>query len=261
VNVAAPPRPASASGHRLWWRAASYLGAVLTVGLVIHLALWHLTSREGWSAVGGYWRLFWSGWLGTIAVASMSLVASTVFGLLLAFGRRAAWLPVRALCLVHVEIVRGTPLLAQILILYYGVFHLVGIEDRMLASVIILSNFAGAYLSEIFRAGIESVGASQIESARAIGLTPPQTLRCVIFPQALRQVLPPLAGQFASLIKDSSLLSIIGMEELTQNSQQVASATFSTLESYVPLAAGYLVLTLPISLWSRWLEHRTRFET
>jgi polar amino acid transport system permease protein len=74
-------------------------------------------------------------------------------------------------------------------------------------------------------------------------------------------VLPPLAGQFASLIKDSSLLSIIGFEEITQNAQQVASFTFSNLESYVPLALGYLVLTLPISLWSRWLERRAHFET
>ena len=74
-------------------------------------------------------------------------------------------------------------------------------------------------------------------------------------------MLPPLAGQFASLIKDSSLLSIIGFEELTQNAQQVASVTFSNLESYVPLAIGYLLLTLPISLWSRWLERRSHFET
>ena len=120
---------------------------------------------------------------------------------------------------------------------------------------------SGAYISEIIRAGIESVGRSQWESARAIGLTTAQTYRHVVFPQALRQSLPPLAGQFASLVKDSSLLSIIGVEELTQNAQQVASFTFSSLESYLPLALGYLILTLPISLGTRWLEHRHRFET
>ncbi|MEQ1861571.1 MAG: amino acid ABC transporter permease [Chthoniobacteraceae bacterium] len=242
-------------------RGAGVAGAALVFGFVVYAALWRLTTRGGWESVAGYWRLFWNGWLGTLGLASAALVVSVVIGLVLALGRRARWLPVRALCTVHVELIRGTPLLTQILILYFGVFHLVGLENRVLASVLILSNFAGAYLSEIIRAGIESVGASQLESARAIGLSTAQTYRFVIFPQALRQVLPPLAGQFASLIKDSSLLSIIGVEELTQNGQQVASVSFSTLESYVPLALGYLVLTLPISLWSRWLESRAHFET
>ena len=238
-----------------------YAGAVVLVGFVVYLALYQLTTRAGWTAVGAYRELFWKGWLGTMGLATGALVLSVTFGFLIALGRRAPWLPVRALCSVHVELIRGTPLLAQILILYYGIFHLVHLENRLLSSVLILSNFAGAYISEIIRAGIESVGRSQWESARAIGLTTAQTYRHVVFPQALRQSLPPLAGQFASLVKDSSLLSIIGVEELTQNAQQVASFTFSSLESYLPLALGYLILTLPISLWTRWLEHRHRFET
>jgi polar amino acid transport system permease protein len=241
--------------------AVSLVGAAILIGFIVYLALWRLTSREGWSGVWEYRGLFWKGMGGTLMLAGAALITSTAFGLILAMGRRCPWLPIRALCTVHVEVIRGTPLLTQILILYYGVFHLVRLEDRWLASLLILSNFAAAYISEIFRAGIESVGASQIESARAIGLTTVQTYRFVIFPQALRHVLPPLSGQFASLIKDSSLLSIIGLEELTLNSQQVASFTFSNLESYVPLAAGYLALTLPISLWSRWLERRASFET
>ena len=249
-------RPASRLHHAL-----SLTGAVFLIGFIVYLALWRLTSREGWNSVWEYRELFWKGMGGTLLLAGAALVTSTVFGLLLALGRRSPWVPLRALCTVHVEIIRGTPLLAQILILYYGVFHLVKLEDRWLGSLLILSNFAGAYISEILRAGIESIGASQLESARAIGLTTPQTYAYVILPQALRQVLPPLAGQFASLIKDSSLLSIIGFEELSKNAQEVASFTFSNLESYVPLAFGYLVLTLPISLWSRWLEHRARFET
>lgn len=239
----------------------SILGAVLLVGFIVYAVLWQLTTRTGWDAVWDYRQLFWTGWLGTLGLASAALVVSLVLGVLLAFGRRSSWLPVRALCTVHVELIRGTPLLTQILILYFGVFHLVGLEDRFTSALIILANFGAAYISEIIRAGIESVGASQLESARAIGLTTVQTYRFVVFPQALRQVLPPLAGQFASLIKDSSLLKIIGFEELTQNAEQVASFTFSNLESYMPLAIGYLILTLPISLWSRWLEKRAHFQT
>ena len=136
-----------------------------------------------------------------------------------------------------------------------------GVDNRFVVGVLTLSLFSGAYISEIIRAGIESVGASQLESARAIGLTRAQTYRYVIFPQALRQTLPPLAGQFVSLIKDSSLLYIIGLSEFTWNAREVNSFTYSTLESYLPLAIGYLILTLPISLWTRSLERRSKYET
>jgi polar amino acid transport system permease protein len=113
----------------------------------------------------------------------------------------------------------------------------------------------------MIRAGIDNISATQLDSARAIGLTPFQSYRFVIFPQAFRQTIPPLAGQFASIIKDSSLLSVIGISELTNNAQQINSATYSTLESYLPLAIGYLILTLPISLWSKHLERKFRYET
>jgi len=104
------------------------------------------------------------------------------------------------------------------------------------------------------------VGESQLESARAIGLSRVQIYRYVIFPQAFRRTLPPLAGQFASLIKDSSLLSIIAVSEFTLNAQEVNAFTYSTLESYLPLAVGYLLLTFPVSFLSRWLEKRFRYE-
>jgi polar amino acid transport system permease protein len=105
-----------------------------------------------------------------------------------------------------------------------------------------------------------AIAASQLESAAAIGLTSSQTLRHIILPQALRTVLPPLAGQFVSLIKDSSLLSIIGINELTQNAKNVASYTFSNFESYLLLAVAYLVLTLPVSLLARHLERRVQYD-
>lgn len=245
-------------------RAAHALNVVLAIAaiaLVVYGSLCGLTTPGGWTNVGAYWRMFWQGWLLTLQISASAMVGSLLVGLFLAFGRRSNLLPWRALSSVFVELVRGTPLLVQILILYYGVFAKAGLEDRFMASVIILSFFSGAYISEMIRAGIESVGATQIDSARAIGLTRFQMYRYVIFPQALRQMLPPLAGQLASLIKDSSLLSIIGVAEFTQNAQQVNSFTYSTLESYLPLAIGYLILTLPISLWTQSLERRHRFES
>ena len=112
----------------------------------------------------------------------------------------------------------------------------------------------------LYGAGIESIGQSQLDAAKAIGLTRAQTYRYVVFPQVLRLTLPPLAGQFVSLIKDSSLLSIIAVNEFTQAARDVNSVTYSSLESYLPLAIGYLILTLPISLWTRTLEKKVRFE-
>jgi polar amino acid transport system permease protein len=189
-------------------------------------------TQSGWNAVWQYHDLFWKGWLLTILISLSSLALSTLIGLGVALGRRSPFVPLRAVTLLYVEIVRGTPLLVQILFLFYVVGN-----------------------------GIEAIPSSQLESARAIGFTTPQIYRFVIAPQALRQILPALAGQFASLIKDSSLLSIIGLTEFTLAAQQVNSATYRTLESFIPLGVGYLVLTLPISLLSKQLEGHLRYET
>lgn len=218
-------------------------------------------TAGGWRSVWGYREVFWKGWLLTIAISLMALVMSTLLGIGVALARDSRIMPLRSAALLYVEAVRGTPLLAQILFLFYVVANGIGLQDRLAAGVLILSLFSGAYLAEIIRAGIAAVPASQLESARAIGLAPWQIHRFVIAPQALRQILPPLTGQFASLIKDSSLLSIIGIGEFTMAAQQVNSATYRTLESYLPLAAGYLALTLPVFLLSRMLERRLRYET
>jgi polar amino acid transport system permease protein len=189
------------------------------------------------------------------------LGGSLVFGICAALARRSRFLPLRYLAGLYVELIRGTPLLVQILIFFYVIADAFGLGNRYLAGTLTLAIFAGAYISEIIRAGIESVGASQHDSAKAIGLTRAQTYRYVLFPQVVRQTLPPLAGQFASLVKDSSLLSIIAVSEFTLNAQEVNAYTYSTLESYLPLACGYLLLTLPISLLSRRLEQVYRYET
>ena len=196
-----------------------------------------------------------------MALSFAALLASLLIGLLSALARRSALLPLRYAAVLYVEIVRGTPLLVQILILFYVVANAFGIENRYVVGVLALSLFAGAYLSEMIRSGIESIRDSQLESARAIGLTRAQTYRHVVFPQVVRQLVPPLTGQFASIIKDSSLLSIIAVSEFTLNAQEVNAFTYSTLESYLPLAVGYLLLTLPISLLSRVLERRFHFAT
>jgi polar amino acid transport system permease protein len=242
-------------------RALNFTLAVLAISFVFYFSFRRLAFHLRWSAIYQYRAMFWQGWLTTIGISIAALVLSVVIGLLSALARRSRLLPLRYFARIYVELVRGTPLLVQILIFFYVVADAFGVSNRYVVGVLTLAVFSGAYISEIIRAGIESVGKSQLESARAIGLTRGQTYRYVIFPQALRQTLPPLAGQFVSLVKDSSLLSIISISEFTWNAESVSAMTYSTLESYLPLAIGYLILTLPISLWTRHLEKRHSFET
>lgn len=246
---------------RWWAHAVSAALALLLIALVFSFAFHQLAYQWNFDAVYRYRARFVQGWLVTVGISLASLVLSTLIGLVFALARRSRLLPLRYLGTLYVELIRGTPLLVQILVFFYVVASAFQLENRYLVGILILSVFAGAYISEIIRAGIEGVGASQLESARAIGLTPAQTYRHVIFPQALRHTLPPLAGQFVSLIKDSSLLMIIGVSEFTLNVQQVNTYTFSVLEGYLPLAAGYLILTLPLSLWIRRLEKRVAYAT
>lgn len=233
----------------------------LLVAAVFYFSFEQLNTNWNWGSVYKYRQKFIAGWQATVWISIASLGLSTFIGLLAAIGQRSSFLFWRYLSKIYVEIIRGTPLLVQILIFWYVIGNAIHLENRYLAGILALSVFSGAYITEIIRAGIESVGKSQLESAMAIGLTRRQTYRYVVLPQALRQTLPPLAGQFVSLIKDSSLLSVIAISEFTLNAQETASVTYSNFECYIPLAVGYLLLTLPISVVTRWLEARMKYET
>jgi polar amino acid transport system permease protein len=235
------------------------LMALLALGLV-----WAFSSLDyawNWGGVWEYRERLWRGWLATLGISAASLCGSLAIGVVVALGRRARFLLVRQAAALYVELVRGTPLLVQILVLYYAVFEVVRLRDAFTSGVLILSVFSGAYMAEILRAGIESIGKSQWDSARAVGFTRWQTYRYVVFPQAVRHVLPPMAGQLASLVKDSSLLSVIAIGEFTLAARDIDSLTLSPFESYLPLALGYLAITLPVSMAARHLEEKFRYET
>jgi polar amino acid transport system permease protein len=244
-------------------RSTQLVSVLVSLILVAGIAIPTLRSSNlvwDWSTLAEYRQLFLQGWFNTLGISVAALILSSILGTLTALGTTSRILPVQHLCKGYITLIRGTPLLAQIYILFYVVAHAAGIENRFWSGVVALSLFSSAYIAEILRASMNAIAASQLESAAAIGLTPSQTLRHVILPQALRTVLPPLAGQFVSLIKDSSLLSIIGIDELTQNAKNVASYTFSNFESYVLLAVAYLCLTLPVSLLARHLERRVQYD-
>ncbi len=229
----------------------SFLFVLTLLGGFLALSFSSLHWEWHWDSVWAYREKFLRGWLSTLLLSGATLALSLPLGLALTLGRLKGCLPVRQLCTLIVELIRGTPLLVQILVLFYIVGSALGLENRFFAGILILSLFEAAYFSEIFRGAWLSLPQSTLTSARAIGLTPRDTFTQVITPLALRNCLPPLASQTASLIKDSSLLSIIAVTELTHVAQEINAFTYSTLESYLPLAFAYLLLTAPLSFLTR----------
>jgi polar amino acid transport system permease protein len=214
-----------------------------------------------WSSVWGYRSQFLWGFLTTLGISLGAMFVSIIVGFALMIGRRAPWLPVRLFSTGVVEMLRGSPLLVQLLLGYYIVATALNVGEPLLVGTILLGCFEGAYLAEIFRGAIESIGASQREAARAVGFDTAQTYRYVIIPQAVRRALPGTTGQMVSLIKDSSLLSVIGIEELVQKVRIMNSSSYTALEGYLPLALAYLVVTLPLSWYAKKLERRFAYET
>ncbi|DAB32750.1 MAG TPA: amino acid ABC transporter permease [Sulfurospirillum sp. UBA11407] len=207
-----------------------------------------------WESIYEYRQKFIDGFLMTIVISFFALILSLLIGVIFAYGQNSKLILLRFFSRFYIEIIRGTPLLVQILIFFYVFANNLGFDNRYIVGTVILALFSGAYVSEIIRAGIQSIDKGQYESAKSLGFTPFQAYRYIIFPQAYKRIIPPLTGQFASIIKDSSLLSIISISEFTMNAQEVNAYTYSTLESYIPLALGYLILTYPISFGAKRLE-------
>ena len=240
--------------------AIAWLMAVVLVASFCFFFYALFSHEYNWSSMLPYAGNMLHGWWTTVWISLAALVGSTLMAAALTVAKLSEIRLARTMANLYIEAVRGTPLLVQLLIGSYMLAPKLGIENREVVGLILLSAFAAAYLAEIFRGGIESIAKSQWDSARSIGLTESQTYRFVVIPQAIRRVLPATAGQFANLIKDSSLLYVISVTEFTAQARSANSNTYSDFAAYLPLALGYLALTLPISLWSRRLEQRYRFE-
>ena len=243
--------------------AKAALSLVIAAALIVGffwLSLSRIDYRPDFSFLPEFKIRIWDGFWLTVAVSLASMVVSLLLGSLAAGGEMSRWLPLRYLSRAYVVFIRGTPLIMQIYLFFYLVGTAWGVENRFWAGVIILSVFQGAYISEILRGSFNSIEASQLESARAVGFSPVQTLRFVIIPQMTARTLPTLAGQFASVIKDSSLLSMISVTELTQTMREISAVNLNLVECYLFLGVLYLILTLPVVLVSNLLEKRFRYE-
>lgn len=211
-----------------------------------------------WSAIWEQRELMFRGWLLTIGISAAALVGTIIFGVVLAAGQQVREPVTRAVCRVYIEVVRGTPLLTQLLLGYYVIGAAFQINDKVLAGILLLVAFESAYMAEILRGGVASIEKAQWDAASALGLSRVQTWRLVILPQALRRVLPGMTGQSASLVKDSSLLSVIAVSEFAKQTDLAVSAGSTPLEGYIPMALGYLALTLPLSYAARRWEKKWR---
>lgn len=196
----------------------------------------------------------------TLQLAAFSVFLGMVGGSLIGIARLSPITPVRWLTRAYVDFLRGTPLLVQIFMIYFGLpaiaqeFGLPFRLNRFAAAIIALSLNSAAYIAEIIRAGIQSIERGQSEAAESLGMGSVQIMRYVIFPQALRRMIPPLGNEFITLLKDTSLVAVIGFEELFRRGQLIVAENYRSFEIYTTVALIYLALTLLASQGFSFLE-------
>jgi polar amino acid transport system permease protein len=256
--------------------ARSPLVDVLEYVLVLAAMIWVLA--RGTTLLGYHWQWYrvpqylftfengrfvagplFHGVVVTLEITGISLCLAFVIGILTAFFRLSESIAARSLARVYLEVVRNTPLLVQLFFIYFVLSPVFGI-GRFASGVLALSLFEGAYVSEILRAGILSVPRGQWDAAYALGLGRLAIYRHIVFPQALRWVLPPLAGQGIALIKDSALVSTIAVYELTMQGRALIAETYLTFELWFTVAGLYCLMTVSLSILVRLLEKHSAID-
>jgi polar amino acid transport system permease protein len=200
----------------------------------------------------------------TLYVTAVSFVFALVFGLILGLGRVSSNVVLRNLAITYIEFIRGVPMLVLIFTISFAVVPMLartfGMPNNAISlttrAIIALVLIYGAYIAEIFRAGIESIGRGQMEAARSLGMSHVQSMRYIILPQAIRNVMPALGNDLIALLKDTSLVSVLGVREMTQVARLSVSTSFRYEETYFILTLFYLSLTLVLSLLLQWLQRR-----
>jgi polar amino acid transport system permease protein len=277
VKKTAIPRAKTAPAQErkpFWQRLDSWW--LLFVG-VVALTVWLAKAKP--DPYGRIFVFLQDGVRVTVGITAVSFVFILVVGLLGGLGRISKNALVKGIASVYVEVVRGIPLLVQLMFIYYAspvVIH--GLGERLVdvwpalsarlvsirinpfgAAVMGLTICYGAYMSEIFRAGIESIAKGQMEAARSLGMSYFQAMRFVILPQAIRVILPPVGNEFVALLKDSSLVSVVAVVDLTRRGREFMASTFMALETWLMVALLYLIMTLFLSRVVAHFEEQTNY--
>lgn len=213
---------------------------------------------------------FGQGVLYTILLSACTVLLGFILALILALARRSRFKPLRCIVAAYVEFIRGTPMLVQLFIVFYGIFArdalgqylpsitILGYIDlsRFIPGIVALSLNSGAYLSETIRAGISSIDYGQTEAARSLGMTAGQTMRLIVLPQAIKNILPSIANEFVTIIKESSVCAYIGMYDIMYSAQIVQGATFIIIQPLIVASVLYFCLTFPTSKIIGYFERR-----
>ncbi|MFA6366501.1 MAG: amino acid ABC transporter permease [Candidatus Hydrogenedentales bacterium] len=197
------------------------------------------------------------GLVATFAVTIISIFFALIIGLFAGLGRISPNKTINLVSTIYVEIIRGIPLLVQLFYIYYALGPILKLQGPP-AAILAMSICYGAYMAEIFRAGIQAIPKGQMEAALALGLSRSAAMRRVIIPQTIRVILPPIGNEFIALLKDSSLVSILAVSDLLRRGREYASTSFRYFESYTVIALIYLVMTLFFSRLVAIMEERLR---
>ena len=193
----------------------------------------------------------------TIQITAISVGLGLIIGMFVGIARISNVKLLRWLAAIYIDFLRGTPLLVQIFLIYFALPVILEQRvDPFIAAITACGINSGAYIAEIFRAGIQAIDEGQMEAGRSLRMTWVQTMRYIIVPQAFKNIVPPLGNEFIALLKDSSLVSVIGFEELTRRGQLIIARTYGSLEIWISVAIIYLVMTLTISRLVAYLEKR-----
>lgn len=199
----------------------------------------------------------WSGALMTLKLTGVALVAASVIGLIVGLMNISHFRLLKAIAIIYIDIIRGTPLIVQAFFIYFGLPSVMDIRLTALnAGFIALSLNAGAYMAEIFRTGIYSIDKGQMEAARSLGLSYSKSMVKVVLPQVIQKMIPAIINQFIISLKDTSILSVIGIKELTQSGEIIIASTYKAFQVWAMVGFMYLVMILILSYVSRWIERR-----
>jgi glutamine transport system permease protein len=193
----------------------------------------------------------------TIKIVVISLSIAFVIGLIAVLMSTSHNKILRSAATIYVDLIRGTPLLVQVFFIYFGLPVFLDIRiPAEVAGIAAISLNAGAYISEVFRAGIKSISKGQMEAARSLGMTYRQAMSHIVLPQAIKRVIPPLGNEFIAMLKDSSLVSVIGMEELVRKAQIIVTRSYRPTETWLEVGLVFLMMTIPFTRIVANLERR-----
>lgn len=249
------------TNKRLDWRTIPWW--LVAIGLIIAFMGFRIISDPEYTRI---FETILTGLGTTLMVTGVSFICALILGLVLGLGRVSRNLILRNLSIGYIEFIRGVPILVLIFTISFAIVPALSdwitINGQKLTvpltarAIIALVLIYAAYIAEIFRAGIESISRGQMEAARSLGMTHTQAMRYVILPQAFRNVMPALGNDLIAILKDSSLVSVLGVREITQVSRLSVSSSFKYEETYFILTAFYLTMTLVLSLLLQWLQRK-----